>query len=428
MLRSVALMAALLSLPAFAGLTPEQRSRNVESFDYVWKTIRDKHWSMPFGLDWDKVRDELRPKVEAAASTNQARAVMLDMIGRLKQSHFNIVPQDVSEVLGDAFKSEHSGDGDPGLDVRIIDNQAVVVSVDKETPAEQAGVRPGWVIRKADAVEIDPMLKKISSAIIEPRTRGLMLSRAVLFLMQRSAGSAIHLEFLDGGNRPVAKEIRTTDPRGVAVKFGYMPRMHVWFESATKDNIGYARWNMFMDPPMIMSRFGDAIESCKECDGFVIDLRGNPGGLGVMAMGMAGFFISRRDQKLGVMKTRDNELKFVVFPRSEVFGNPLAIVVDEGTASTSEILAEGLKDLGRARIFGSPTAGAALPSVFERLPNGDGFQYAIANYIAEGGKPLEGLGVTLDVEANLTRKALLAGHDPALEAAFDWIKDQRKSK
>src|SRR5450759_1922640 len=84
MLRSVAFMAALLSLPAFAGLTPEQRSRNVESFDYVWKTIRDKHWSMPFGLDWDKVRDELRPKVEAAASTNQARSAMLDMIGRLK--------------------------------------------------------------------------------------------------------------------------------------------------------------------------------------------------------------------------------------------------------------------------------------------------------------------------------------------------------
>ncbi len=423
MLLSVALTAALL-----AAMTPEQRSRNIESFDYVWTTIRDKHWSMPAGLDWDKVRDELRPKVETATSASQARTAMLDMIGRLKQSHFNIVPQDVSEVLGDAFKSEHSGEGDPGLDVRIIDGHAVVVSVADGSPAQQSGVRPGWVIRKADAVEIDPLLRKISAVIVEPRTRGLMLSRAVLFLMQRSAGSTIKLEFLDGANQPVAKEIRAIDPRGAAVKFGYMPQVHIWFESAKKDNIGYARWNMFMDPPMLMSRFGDAVQSCKECDGFVIDLRGNPGGLGVMAMGIAGWFISRPDQKLGVMKTRDSELKFVVFPRSEVFANPLAIVVDEGTASTSEIFAEGLKDLGRARIFGSPTAGAALPSVFERLPNGDGFQYAIANYIAEGGKPLEGLGVTPDVEINLTRKALLAGHDPALEAAFDWIREQRKTK
>ena len=49
-----------------------------------------------------------------------------------------------------------------------------------------------------------------------------------------------------------------------------------------------------------------------------------------------------------------------------------------------------MKDVKRARIFGTRTAGAALPSVISKLPNGDGFQYAIANYISEGGKPLEG--------------------------------------
>jgi len=55
------------------------------------------------------------------------------------------------------------------------------------------------------------------------------------------------------------------------------------------------------------------------------------------------------------------------------------------------------------------------------LPNGDGFQYAIANYISEGGQPLEGLGVTPDVETPPTRAALLAGKDPALDAAVAWI-------
>ena len=95
---------------------------------------------------------------------------------------------------------------------------------------------------------------------------------------------------------------------------------------------------------------------------------------------------------------------------------------DGSSASTSEILAGGMKDLGRARIFGTHTAAAALPSVFEMLPNGDGFQYAVANYLSEGGKPLEGLGVTPDVETPLTRQALLAGKDPALDAAIAWIK------
>jgi carboxyl-terminal processing protease len=105
----------------------------------------------------------------------------------------------------------------------------------------------------------------------------------------------------------------------------------------------------------------------------------------------------------------------------------LAILVDGTSASTSEIMAEGLKDLGRARIFGTRTAAAALPSVFERLPNGDGFQYAIANYVSQGGEPLEGLGVTPDVETPLTRQALLAGQDPALDAAVAWIASQKQA-
>jgi carboxyl-terminal processing protease len=186
-------------------------------------------------------------------------------------------------------------------------------------------------------------------------------------------------------------------------------------------NIGYVSFNMFLDPPRLMNLFAEAVQSCGGCAGFIIDLRGNPGGLGAMAMGMAGWFIDQPNQRLGTLYMRDTTLKFVVNPRAKTFSGPLAILVDGASASTSEILAEGLKDLGRARVFGSRTAAAALPSVFEKLPNGDGFQYAMANYISEGGQPLEGLGVTPDVETPLTRDALLQGKDPALDAAIAWI-------
>ncbi len=163
------------------------------------------------------------------------------------------------------------------------------------------------------------------------------------------------------------------------------------------------------------------------CDGFIVDLRGNPGGIGIMAMGMAGWFIAQPDQKLGTLFMRDTKLNFVVNPRAATFAGPLAILVDGTSASTAEIMAEGLKDLGRARIFGTHTAGAALPSVFEKLPDGDGFQYAIANYISEGGKPLEGLGVTPDVEKPISREALLAGQDPARDAAVAWIEGRKQA-
>jgi carboxyl-terminal processing protease len=79
-------------------------------------------------------------------------------------------------------------------------------------------------------------------------------------------------------------------------------------------------------------------------------------------------------------------------------------------------------------MFGTRTAAAALPYIVEKLPNGDGFQYAVANYISEGGQALEANGVTPDVEVKLTRKALLAGHDPVVDAAVDWIKKQRAIK
>jgi carboxyl-terminal processing protease len=122
------------------------------------------------------------------------------------------------------------------------------------------------------------------------------------------------------------------------------------------------------------------------------------------------------------MKTRDTEVKFVVSPRAETFKGPVAILIDGLSASTSEILAGGLQGLGRARVFGSQSAGAALPSAIEKLPNGDGFQYAFANYVSEGGGVLEGSGVTPDVELTPTRAQLLEGKDPVLEAAVEWIR------
>jgi carboxyl-terminal processing protease len=118
---------------------------------------------------------------------------------------------------------------------------------------------------------------------------------------------------------------------------------------------------------------------------------------------------------------RGLKLNYVIFPRPEPFRGPVAILVDGDSASTSEIFAGGLKDVKRARVFGTKTAGAALPSVIERLPNGDGFQYAIANYISQGGKPLEGIGVIPDEEIRQTRRQLLDGKDAVLDAAVAWI-------
>lgn len=414
---------AVCSLAAQAAdLNAQQRKLNADSFEFAWKTIAQRMWE-PMPVDWQKVHDELKPKVEASTSMDEARTVMRDMIGRLKMTHFNIVPSDVYDRLDAA--SGHAG-GDPGFEIRLVEGHPTVFSVEPESPAYRSGIRPGWRIVKAGGADLRELVTKATAALDDSTVQELTITRAVAAKLDGAPGTKTPVDFLDGNDRKVHVDLELKQPRGGGVSLGYLPTRHVWFESKKIGRTGYVRFNMFLDPGRISAQFGDSVQSCMSCDGLVIDLRGNPGGLGAMSMGMAGWLIGTQNARLGVMKMKDSEIKFVVFPRTEVFEGPVAILIDALTASTSEIFAGGLKDLGRARIFGVRSAGAALPSMFERLPNGDGFQYAVANYISEGGKPLEGIGVIPDEKVAISREALLAGHDPALEAASAWIRQQSK--
>jgi len=308
------------------------------------------------------------------------------------------------------------------MDVRVVGGQALVTSVDEGSPAAKAGVRPGWQILRINGREVAGSIETVSGVYKDSTLRDMMLSRAITSRLNSDFGGKVQVQFLDGSDRKVDLEIAEGAPRGTRSKFGLLPPQYVWVESRKLEgNIGYVAFNMFLDPARLMPAFEEAIRSFRECDGIVVDIRGNPGGIGIMAMGLAGWFIDQQGRQLGTMLTRATPLKFVVNPRLPTFRRPLAILVDGSSASTSEIFAGGMQDLKRARIFGTRTAGAALPSFIERLPNGDGFQCATANYISEGGKPLEGIGVTPDVEAPPTRALLLAGKDAALEAAIHWI-------
>jgi len=417
--RLITLIAAALS--AFG---QGRTQLDLESFEKVWSTVRDKHWQVkPGGLDWQAIHDEYRPRVEKATSHAEAQAVMQEMLGRLKQSHFAIIPATVYSVLD----NEGEGPGTSGIDARVLDGHAVVTSVDPGSPAEKQGVRPGWQIERAHGIDLEPLITQARS---NPAIHELQLTRAVLARLSGPIGGTLDAAFLDASGQTVNLRLNLTTPRGTLSGFGNLPAQHVWFESRRTGPIDqaaeYVRFNLFLDLPRVMASFQQAVESCKACDGLIIDLRGNPGGIGGMAMGMAGFLVDKPDQRLGTMYLRDSTLKFVVNPRANVYSGPVAVLVDGCSASTSEIFAGGLKDLGRARVFGTRTAAVALPSAFERLPNGDGFQYAVANYISEGGQPLERLGVAPDVVVELTRAALLAGHDAVVDAAMSWIRSQKK--
>jgi carboxyl-terminal processing protease len=402
---------------------PVERQLNIDSFEKVWRTVRDKHWDPKInGLDWQAIHDELRPKVEAAKTLGEAREVMSSMLDRLKQTHFGIFAADVYNDLD----SGSGGPASPGLDVRVLEGRAVITTVETDSPAARNGIKPGWEIVGIDGKELAPVLARIGSQFASSTLLDIRLTRAVLARLQGPGGSSAHLDLRDGSDRVVAMDVERAAPRGKLVTFGNLPPQHVWAESRKpRPDVGYVGFNMFMDAELIANTMNGAVEGCRECKGFVIDVRGNPGGIGGLALGLAGWFVDQSGLELGKMYLRGATINFAIYPRPEPFRGPLAILIDGCTGSTSEIFSGGLKDIHRARLFGSRSAGAALPSLIERLPNGDGFQYAVANYISQGGKPLEGIGAIPDEEVRLTRRGLLEGQDAVLNAALAWIAKQK---
>ena len=399
------------------------------TFDTAWHRIHVTHFDTTFnGVDWLALRAALRPRAAASRCTAELRAVIADMLRRLGQSHFALVPRESAEELERPGRTATDRPGTLGLELRVLADSLVVSRVAPEGPAAAAGVRPGWVLLAADSIVLAERLRGIPAALPERQrlVRGLA---AIAEALEGEVGEAARLRFADGAGRTVEVTIRRRPAAGIPVTFGNLPTFYTSFERQDADGgrIGIVRFNAWM-PPMLPA-LDSAIERFRGRNGIVVDLRGNPGGVAGLMMGASGHFLETR-QSLGTMKSRDGELRFRANPRLvspsgarvRPFAGPVVILVDEMTGSTSEAFAAGMRAIGRVRVVGRPTAGAVLPAVMERLPNGDLLYHAIADFVSPDGTRLEGRGVIPDDDVPLTRAALLEGRDPQMEAALEWIR------
>lgn len=396
----------------------EQVELNVDSFDLTWETVRDTHWDPDLnGVDWEAARSKYRPRVLAARSMSSAREPMREMLQELGQSHFRVIPG-AAEVEPEESLTDRIGS--VGLSVRVIDGRALVTRVWPQMPASDAGIRQGWELVAVGRTSVNQHLRGASQRFANPASSA---SFAVAELLVDAIGQRQTLAFEDGSGQRVVHSLTYTEPLGEAVGFGHMRQVHSYIQSRTlaAGRVGYLEFNLFLNPPILMSAMEDLVQDCEACTGIILDLRGNPGGLGALAMGIAGFFVAESGQSLGSMMTRDVNFNFIVFPRARPFRGKLAVLVDSMSASTAEILAGGLQDLQRARLFGERTAGAALPSQIVALPNGDRLQHAVANFVRPDGRSLEGVGVMPDELIVPSQVELLLGQDPVLESAEGWI-------
>lgn len=395
-----------------------------QTFELVWRTVKEKHFDPTLGgLDWDAVRQRYAPRV-AAGSELEFYGLLQQMLGELRQSHFSIVPP-VAAI------SEEGGGGAVtgiiGIDLRVIDDKAVITRVNPESSADRAGLRPGFILQQVDEKSVAQLIATYARSTERAPIATLRLTRRILAAIDGGAGTEVNLVCLDERNQTQTFSVRRERITGeFAPRFGNMPAQPVEFEQRRLSNgsgyIGYIRFNIFMIP--MMEKVRAALRDFSDADGLVIDLRGNPGGVGGMASGIAGNLCDKPGS-LGTMKLRSGEMRFAIFPQSEVYTGPVAVLIDGLSGSTSEVFSGGIQELGRAVIVGERSVGAALPSLIQKLPTGALFQFAIADFKTPKGVLVEGHGVTPDIEVKWDRASLLAGRDAQLDAALVQL---RKAK
>ena len=403
------------------------------TFDSVWTMVARTYVDTAFVASrWKAVRELLRPRAASVTTRGGLAELMRATLGEIHDSHFYIIPAAVAADVKSDDDNAPSGEGTVGASVRIAGDRALVWRVDPGSPAALAGMKPGQTVEQVQDRVARPSIGRVLALPDASRQRALAeLDFRLNGALSPSVGDSVRVRFLRDG-KPLERNLVAIPVRGTISKFGNLPPLagRVVVQrlpaSGSDSCVGVIAFNIWL--PALAPELQRAVDSVADCAGIVLDVRGNPGGVGAMVMGFGGYFVES-PTSLGTMKSREVSLNFVINPRrirvKGVEGGPfkgrVAILVDPMTASTSEIFATGMQRIGRARVFGERSAGAALPALMQGLPSGDVFVHAVADFTDPTGRRIEGAGVLPDELIPLTEGDLSRSIDAPLEAAVRWI-------
>jgi carboxyl-terminal processing protease len=412
---ALTLALTLLSCAPSQRLTEQQR---LQVFQFVWEEVRRSHYDPKLGgVDWDAVRETYAPKARAAESDATFYAVLNEMLGELKQSHFGVIPPGAFVAQEEARR--RISDGEVGVSVQLVAGKPLIVRVRDGSPAARMGIPTGAELLAIDDTPAEAILQRIRARAlpeVEERFEAYLAFRAYL---SGRVGSEVTLRYrdLDGVERTAV--LTRQAATGERVQFGFLPELRVRVESRIlPGNIGYLAFNAFMPP--VMRELPSRLRELKDTRGLIIDLRENIGGIGLMAGGVAGYLLPR-ETPLGIMRLRDGTFGIVAYPQQPQYAKPVVVLVDEFSVSTAEILAAGLQETKRAVVVGRSTPGKALPSKIVALLYGGYLQCVLADYETAAKRRLEGIGVQPDIPVELTREAFRTARDPVLQRAMEYL-------
>lgn len=384
-------IAALIWLAAFgAGFSicaQNDAAKRAEIFDEVWSIVNEKYYDANFnGVDWNAVGKKYRARLEKISEDKSFYLLLDQMASELRDSHTRIYSPAQREQRKNRTRTS------VGISIKEIENTPVISSVAPDSEAARLGIRTGMTIISVNG---EPIKKAIENA---RRTIGVSSSaqaaemRVFSKIIAGESATDLKISLLDengrGQNFTLKRFVVSAAP---TISAGVL-----------LSGIAYLKFDQFDES--IEAKINGHLKNFKDAPALIIDLRGNSGGDGEMGLRFAGRFL---DEKTTVAKivTRTGKPPFKGMPMTleteksidNVFSKPLAVLIDERTASTAELITNALQETGRARIFGTNSCGCVLAFLdYKPLRYGGDLTLSEFGFLMPKNRRLEGTGVTPD--------------------------------
>ena len=345
-----------------------------ELVDEVWQIIQRQYVDGTFNqVDWQAVRRQYLNK--SYTNKKEAYKSIREMLKKLDDPYTRFMDPEEFKNLQVDTSGELKGIGITiGLDEKT--KKLTVIAPIEDTPAFKAGV----------------LAKDIIIKINGKSTEGMDTNQAVS-LIRGEEGTKVNLTILRNGqqkNFSIARAKIEIHP----VKYSQ--------QKTSIGNIGYIRLNQFS------ANAGKEMQAAikdlekKQVTGYILDLRGNPGGLLFSSVEIARMWLNKGT--IVSTKDRQGEQEREVAAGKALTNKPLVILVNKGSASASEILSGAMQDNKRALLVGSQTFGKGLVQSVRPLDDGSGVAVTIAKYFTPNGRDINKHGIDPDVKVELTEK------------------------
>jgi carboxyl-terminal processing protease len=343
--------------------------------DEAWQLVNREYVDGTFNhTDWQATRAELLG--QNYTSREQAYTAIQKALKQLGDPYTRFLdPKQYQALTERSIVGQLSGIGIQ-MEQNEKTKQLMVVATVDNAPALKAGVKAGDLI---EAIDGKP-------------TQGMTVEQASK-LIRGQVGTPVTLRLTRSGKSEFDVKITRANIE--------VPKVSYNLRKENSRQIGYIRFSEFSaTSPAQMRR---AIENLKvkQVDGFVLDLRGNPGGLLVSSVEIARMWLDNG----GIVRTvnRAGGREELKANKTALTKKPLVVLVDGNSASASEILTGALKDNKRAMVVGTTTFGKGLVQQLHQLSDGSGLAVTVEHYFTPNGTDIHHKGIQPDIKVSLTQ-------------------------